>query len=421
MTIKVLYIDGDGPFGGASRSLFEAVRALPPGSVDPYFAASRGTALDVYKQVAKDTVSTRAMSKFDNTLYSHYRGIRWLILLRELINLPFSLAAMFNAWRQFKEIDVIHLNEVVYIIPALIAKRLFRVPLVVHVRSLTQNDMRQRRTRWLTRTLVREAAAVVAINMNTRATLSANLPVEVIQNSFTAKLAPKPDAHIVAKLDALRPDSLKVGFVGNLHHSKGLYEMLEAAKILCRSGRDVEFVVVGGITLQDKGPKAWLLARAGLAQNVQADLGQQIVNDGLAECFHLLGPTFDIKCVYDRLDVLLFPSHYDAPGRPVFEAAFSGVPSIVAVNKPYADTLIHGETGLAIPAKDPQKLAEAILHFADHPEEVRRMGDNARELAESNFDPATNAKKLLAVYQRVLRTEQETLPLPKINNRTSTE
>ena len=402
MTIKVLYIDGDGPFGGASRSLFEAVRALPAGEVEPYFAASRGTALDVYRQVAKEAVSVRAMSKFDNTLYSHYRGIRWLILLRELMNLPFSVAVVLRARRQFKDIDLIHLNEVVYLFPALLAKRLFGVPLVVHVRSLTAHDQRSRRTRWLTRTLRREAAAVIAINHNTRATLAPDLPVEIIQNSFTAKRAPQADANIVAKLDALRPGSLKVGFVGNLHHSKGLYEMLEAAKILRQSGRDVEFVVVGGVTLQDKGPKAWLLARAGLAQNVQADLGEQIKRDGLDECFHLLGPTLDIKCVYDRLDVLLFPSHYDAPGRPVFEAAFSGVSSIVAVSHPYPDTLVDGETGIAIPAKDAQALADAILHFADNPEEVKRMGENARRLAESNFDPQTNARRLLGVYQRVL-------------------
>ena len=120
MTIKVLYIDGDGPFGGASRSLFEAVRALPAGEVEPYFAASRGTALDVYRQVAKEAVSVRAMSKFDNTLYSHYRGIRWLILLRELMNLPFSVAVVLRARRQFKDIDLIHLNEVVYLFPALL-------------------------------------------------------------------------------------------------------------------------------------------------------------------------------------------------------------------------------------------------------------------------------------------------------------
>ncbi|RJG23687.1 glycosyltransferase family 1 protein [Massilia cavernae] len=402
--MKILYIDGDGPFGGASRSLFEAVRALPAGSVEPHFVASRGTALDVYMQVAKDYVSTRGMTKFDNTRYSHYRGIRWLVLLREVFHLPFTVAALMKARHRWKDIDLIHVNEAVYIIPAMIAQRLFRVPMVVHVRSLNQSDLRSRRTRWLVDILARRAGAVVAINENTRATLPASLSVHVIQNSFTAKRAPKPDRHVVEKLDALRPGSLKVGFVGNLHHSKGLFEMLEAAKAIREAGRDVEFLVVGGVTTEEKGIKAWALARAGLAQNVQSELAAQIERDGLSDCFHLLGATLDIKCVYDRLDVLLFPSHYDAPGRPVFEAAFSAVPSIVSVSKPFADTLVDGETGIAIPAKDPAKLAEAILHFADNPDEVERMGANAKRLAESNFDPSTNARKLLELYQRVLQT-----------------
>lgn len=403
MTKKILYIDGDGPFGGASRSLFEAVRALPAGSVEPYFVASRGTALEFYRQVAKDVIETRGMTKFDNTRYSYYRGVRWLVLLREIFHIPFTVTALLKARRRWKQIDLIHVNEFVYIIPALFAKRIFRAPLVVHVRSLARMGGRSTRTRWLNATLARKADAVVAINENTRATLPDALPVEVIHNSFTAKRPPKPDQHISGKLDALRPGSLKVGFVGNLHHSKGLFDMLEAAKLIREAGRDVEFLIVGGVTIEDKGLKAWALARAGLAQNVQAELAAQIESEGLADCFHLLGATLDIKCVYDRIDVLLFPSHYDAPGRPVFEAAFSAVPSIVSVTKPFADTLIDGQTGIAIPARDPAALACAILHFADHPEEVKRMGANARKLANDNFYPPTNARKLLEVYERTLR------------------
>lgn len=405
MTIKVLYIDGDGPFGGASRSLFEAVRALPKDSVEPYFVASRGTALDFYEQIAKEVIATRGMTKFDNTRYSYYRGIRWLVLLREIFHMPYTITALLKARRKWKQVDLIHVNEFVYIIPALLAKRIFRAPLVVHVRSLARKDASMR-TRWLNAILTHEADAVVAINENTRATLPDELPVDVIHNSFTDKRTPKPDPHIIGKLDALRPNSLKVGFVGNLHHSKGLFDILEAAKLIHQAGRDVEFLIVGGVTLEDKGLKAWMLAHAGLAQNVQAELAERVKLEGLSACFHLLGATLDIKCVYDRLDVLLFPSHYDAPGRPVFEAAFSSVPCIVSVNKPLADTLVHGETGLAIPAQNPTKLAEAILYFADNPGEVQRMGANAKQLAVSNFDPATNARKLLSVYTRVILTSK---------------
>jgi glycosyltransferase involved in cell wall biosynthesis len=401
--VKVLYLDSDGPLGGASRSLFEVVRPLSAGAVDPYFVAVQGTALDFYSQIAKDVVVTRGLTKFDNTRYSYYRGVRWLILIREVFYFPFTVLALLRARMRWKTVDIIHINEVLCIIPGLIARWLFGVALVVHVRSPTRMDDNSVRCRWLFERLRKNAAAIIAINETTRATLPASLNVDVIQNSFTPKKLAEPDQAMQAKLDALRPTSLKVGFVGNLHHSKGLFDLLEAAKLVRAAGHDAEYVIVGGVTVVDRGLKARLLAAAGLAQNVQEDLAVRVREEGLSDIFHLLGPTIDIQRVYERIDVIAFPSHFDAPGRPVFEAAFSSVPSIVAVENPFPDTLVDGETGLAIPGRNPPKLAAAIMRFAEHPEEVRRMGANARELAEKNFNPESNAKKLLAVYTRVVQ------------------
>jgi glycosyltransferase involved in cell wall biosynthesis len=108
------------------------------------------------------------------------------------------------------------------------------------------------------------------------------------------------------------------------------------------------------------------------------------------------------------MDVLVFPTFLDAPGRPVFEAAFFGIPSIVAVREPHADTLIDGETGIAIDRPDPRLLADAILHYATDRGEIARMGANARTLAERNFSPRANALDLLDVYRRVTDRAKET-------------
>jgi glycosyltransferase involved in cell wall biosynthesis len=243
---------------------------------------------------------------------------------------------------------------------------------------------------------------VIAIDENVRATLPDDLQVDVIHNVYTPTHAPVPDRAILGKLAPLRPTSLKIGFIGNLHLSKGIFDLLDAAVLVRQARRDVEFVVVGGVTMSDKGMMAWLLDKLGLAQNVQARLVERIEQLGLVETFHLLGPTSDIQCVYESIDVLCFPSHFNAPGRPVFEAAFSSVPSIVAVSRPLPDTVVDGETGLAIPGKDPAKLAEAIVYFADNRAEVARMGKNARQLAERNHDPRANARRLLDVYTRVV-------------------
>jgi glycosyltransferase involved in cell wall biosynthesis len=123
---------------------------------------------------------------------------------------------------------------------------------------------------------------------------------------------------------------------------------------------------------------------------------------GLANRFHFSGFTADIQSAYTAVDVLCFPSHYDAPGRPVFEAAFVGVPSIVAVRDPYPDTLINGRTGLAIFPQDFIGLASAIRSLATNRDWCQSLGQSARDLAHNNFDVAKNSKLLLELYRNCI-------------------
>lgn len=399
--LRVLHIAGVGPFGGASRSLYEALRAMPDGAIESHFIAPRGSASSFYARVARDIITTRGITRFDHGLFSYYRGARWLVPLRELFHIPYTLVALFRARRQWSNIDVIHINEFTELLPGLFAKRLFRAPLVVHVRSLVMDDRRLWRTRWLFRRLRRSAAAVVAIDENVRATLPEDIPVDVIHNSFSVRADGQLDPDYVRRVDALRPTSLKVGFVGNLLRVKGLAELVEAAKIVKSSGQDVQFIIVGGAAASERGVFRLLLKKLGLAQSMAGELTSTVAQGGLTEDFLLLGPTPEIQQLYPRMDVLAFPSHYDAPGRPVFEAAFFGVPSIVAVQHPRADTVSDGETALAIPSPDPAHIAAAISRFAQDRQLVAGMGEKARQLAQRNFDPQTNAAKLIALYQRV--------------------
>jgi glycosyltransferase involved in cell wall biosynthesis len=272
----------------------------------------------------------------------------------------------------------------------------------VHVRS-AQSRRETWRTRWIASLLRKHANAIIAIDETVRATLAADLNVDVIQNSFTAKVAPNPDDRLLEKLRALRPKSLKVGFVGNLHVSKGIFELVEAARLLRNEGRDVEFLIIGGHTRPGGGLKGWLLRQAGLAQDVHAELMVRIDQACVTDSFHLFGATKDIQRAYEHMDVIAFPSHFDAPGRPIFEAAFSAVPCITCITTPTPDTVKPGETGLIVPARSPDALAAAIRFCEENRGEVKRMGLNAQALARQNFDPQINAGRLSEIYQRVSR------------------
>lgn len=402
--LTVLYVDGVGPFGGASRSLFEMLRAGHRDKFRRLFLVQRGTASDYYSLIADEFVSSRGITRLDNTRFSHYRGVRWLVVLRELAYIPFTIMALLGARRKWRHVDIVHANEVLEIVPAIIASLMYRAPLIIHVRSLQRSDWKSVRTRLLHALLRRFASRIVAIDEGVRASLPRDLPVTVIHNSFTPKPATKPDTALRAELARLTAtDALKVGFVGNLHAAKGIDCIVDAAEILHRQGRSCEFLLVGGHTARASGLVWRLLDLVGLAQNRGDAVAERLATSPAHERIHLLGSTSDIDALYSVIDVNLFPSHFDAPGRPVFEAAFYGVPSVVAVRAPRPDTLVDGETGIAIAGPDGKLLAEALARFDDDRNSVTRMGAAAQALARRNFTPGVNAARMEEVYGDVLQ------------------
>ena len=399
-SLRVLYLHMTGAFGGSSRSLLEAVRAFPHGTVEPLFVTPRGSVCRFFSEVG-EVIEARGLSQFDNTRYSHYRGLRWLVLLRELVYLPSTVLALSQARRRWGTVDLVHLNEFTGLIPLWLARRWFRVPTIVHVRSVAWVDPQSRRCRWLKRMLEQEAQAVVAIDETVRESLPDSLAVDIIHNAFSPKKPAAPDQNLQRRLDALRSGSFKVGFVGNLLRVKGIHELIEAARLTRERGLDVEIIIVGDDASSSRGLRAQLLKLLGLRQDARSEVEQLLDRHQLHDRVHLVGFTADISQAYRRMDVLCFPSHYDAPGRPIFEAAFFRVPSIVAVRNPKPDTLIDGETGIAIEPRAPQQLADAIERLALDPASTRRMGEAAHRMASSNFDAQRNAAQLLDVYRRL--------------------
>lgn len=363
-----------------------------------------GTALDALSEVGVDAVRVRGLTRFDHTRASHYRGIRWIITLRELFHAPFMLLGLMKLRRRFGTVDVVHAIDFPDAVAGVIAARLLRAPMVVHARALVENDPGKLRTRLLRR-LLGKASAIIAIDENVRETLPPGLPVTVIHNCFDPGPQDESGGERLPGVERLRPSSLKVGFVGNILKIKGIVELVEAAAEIKRGGHDVQYLIVGGTIADERSLFRRALKLIGLDQNVAGKVQAMIEGNGLTEDFVMIGHTRAVHLAYREMDVLAFPTFFFAPGRPVFEAAFFGVPSIVAVNEPRDDTIVHDETGVVIARPDAVLLADAITRFASNRQEAARMGANAKALAERNFRPEANALKLLALYRSVVSAE----------------
>lgn len=399
--MRVLYIHMISAFGGSSRSLFEVVQKLSSKEVEPFFVLPAGTAATQFNKITDNIIRAWGISQFDNTRYSYYRGLRWFVLLREFAYLPSTIYALFDARRRWGKFDLIHVNEITGIIPLLLARLIFKAPIVVHVRSLVRNDNHSLRTQLMNKILCSKSDAIIAIDDNVKGSLCPDFRVQVIHNSFATKSCVM-DSRITSVLGQMRHDSFKVGFVGNLLRVKGLFDLVEAANILKLERLNIEYLIVGDNS-SNKHNFIYTMAKMfGLSQDIKEELLEKISSYELGEKFYFTGFTNEIQAAYKKMDVLCFPSHFDAPGRPIFEAAFSGVPSIASVTEPCADTILDGDTCIAIPPRDPIRLAEAIRKLALNRELTRSMGQKSRELAYQNFDLDKNAMQLLNIYRNCI-------------------
>lgn len=401
MKIPVLYIHHTGVFGGASRSLLELITAFPPGSVSARLITPRGNVARFFGNSGVETLEVSGISQFDNTRYGYYRGMRWLILLRELWFLVPTIAAIVRSKRHWPDTEIIHVNEAVVPVAVILAKTVFRKPVIVHVRSIQDARSGRLRVRIFRYVLQRYADAIIAIDETVGRSLPPGMLCEIIHNAYSPE-ANSSAADATTPLPPRRAGIMRVAMVGNLLPLKGVYEFLEAARLCSERGLVVEFVLVGGNTRKLSGVTKWLLEVTGFARDMEQEVARFVAHHKLEQIVRLVGFTPRVDQVYENIDVLCFPSHLNAVGRPVYEAAFWKVPSIVAISDPAPDSIVHGETGLCIPPRDPVALADAITYLYAHPTERQRMGDAAYRLATANFNAHKNAERVLALYQRVL-------------------
>ena len=161
---------------------------------------------------------------------------------------------------------------------------------------------------------------------------------------------------------------------------------LDVARQVLDAGYDAEFVIAGQ---EIKHPE--LRRRAG-----QLRIDERVT---VAD-FPSLGADF-----WTVLDIYCQPAMVASGGGTLLQAMAHAIPSI-ATRVPGLHGLIEpGASGLIVPPDDPEALEAAIMELLDHPEEARRLGQNARERVRTEFAPDAEADRLVALYREVVGSD----------------
>ena len=195
----------------------------------------------------------------------------------------------------------------------------------------------------------------------------------------------------------LPADRPVVSYFGFIYPSKGFREFIEAAARLRDRGLDASYLIVGGAVRGEEFFRTLVgrsLQLADLTRNYESEAKQLVDELGLTELFRFVPFTQDTANLYQASDVVVAPSQGPELGRPVIEAAASGVPVVASGSRTGGGVVVPGETGVLVDNFGVETLADAVAELLAEPDRRERFGRRARAHAEQNFDPAKNARRI---------------------------
>ena len=396
--VSVLFLHPARYLGGAPQSLLELIKSFPPGTVRAIVLCPAGQTAEAFMESDRCVVirASWPLPIFDHNRHSYYKGTRWLLLIREIFFFPKAFLTLLRIRRMFRDIDLIHANTFQMFLFGIVAKCILNKPLLVHGRELLESSRgpyRRKLIEWLVR---RYVDAQVAINRTVAKTLPQCVPISIIYNSWT------PKRNVLQK--KLCDSVTVIGMLGVLSPIKGVYDFVAAAEICYKRNLPMHFLLAGDNARLANIWNRLLYRIIGRRLDVSSDLNTFVTRKKLTEYVTLCGYVEDIDSWYASIDVICFPSHSDALGRPVLEAALHAKPSVVALNPEtdVGDLFLHGRTGLRVPQRSPEALADALEYMHRNPTIRTTMGAAARGLAERRFDGEKNARHMLELYYQLI-------------------
>jgi len=241
------------------------------------------------------------------------------------------------------------------------------------------------------------------------AKLSSKLPNRIICCAENAKkahieLGYDPDKIIVIPngfdLDRFVPN-IRMRYA--IRKKLGLSSEVRLIGMIARFHRDKDHknFIDAAASLHVVDPAAHFLLCGNNVEWTNPELANQIRKKNLHKNFHLIGEREDIHKIMASLDIATLSSSSEAFPNVVGEAMACGIPCVVTDVGDSA--YIVGDTGIVVPPRNPQALAQAWKDIlALSLEERLEIGRRARNRIKDMFDLRSTAQNYQALWMSIM-------------------
>ncbi len=257
---------------------------------------------------------------------------------------------------------------------------LFRIPTVLHMHGgefHEYHDAASARTQRIIRATLERTDAVVALG-----------------NAWAVRLKrAAPDAHVVVIPNGIRlqdavnqdaADHVQVVFLGELCDRKGTTVLIDAWAAM---------TATEGIT-----PTTLVIAGWGEVERART----QIASLGVTDSVHLAGwlsapQTHELLA---HTHILVLPSINEGQPMAILEAMTRGI-CVVSTTVGGIPEMIGEADGVLVKPGDPGELADALFRMVCNADERHRLGANARQRVQREFDVDVVSRRLEDLYREI--------------------
>jgi glycosyltransferase involved in cell wall biosynthesis len=180
-----------------------------------------------------------------------------------------------------------------------------------------------------------------------------------------------------------RGETLRVLFVGRFFANKGIPDLIEAARLIDRSGESSSF----SFDLVGDGP---------LFDSIRGSVSMPNIR------FHGKVGDARLDSLYSEADVFVLPTLFEGMPTVVLEAMARGLP-ILVTDVGATRELVDSSNGVIIPKRDPQAIVRELRRLRDMPSaSFAALGAASREKAAGRFAWSRVADDHVAAFRRVL-------------------
>ena len=271
--------------------------------------------------------------------------------------------------RQVRQCQVLRVEQFPGVVPALVARLLYRIPFVVtygyhygEVARIAGSRLKPWLYRLLERLVFPRAAGVIVTSREMEARLHAHpsrprlayFPNGVDIDDFTPTSSPRP------------PEGPRtVLYVGRLEREKNLATLIDA---------------LGALT----GPRARLVLLGD--GSLRASLAERARTAGLETHFLGVVPHRELPRYYREADCFVLPSFTEGHPKALIEAMACGLPCVASARGGIPTILEDGVTGLLFDPTKPEEISRAIGRVLTDRVLAERLGAKARAAATSLYD-----------------------------------